>query len=46
MLREDLKRWDGEGGREIKEGGVCIGIADSLYCTAGTYPVIFFLNRD
>ena len=37
MLCDDLEGWDGEGGRDIQEGGdICIRIADSLYCTAET----------
>ena len=37
MLCDDLDGWDGEGEREVQEGGdICIHIADSLCCTAET----------
>ena len=35
MFCDDLVGWDGDGAREVQEGGrVCIHIADSLQCTA------------
>ena len=37
MFCEELVGWEGGDGREVQEGGyICIHIADSLHCTAGT----------
>ena len=37
MLCDDLKGWDGGGGREAQErGDICILTADSHCCTAET----------
>ena len=40
MLCDDLEGWDWLGGREVREGrDICIPVADSLHCTAGTNTI-------
>ena len=37
LVLSDLEGWDGEGGREVPEGGdICILMADSQCCMAET----------